>query len=78
GGSTIELVRSMIDFQNKTPHWATISVDFSDAFGTIKHSAIAEALKEFGTNGRLINWISSWLNHRKSSLTMGTETRTRY
>ena len=39
-------------------------LDFSKAFNTVPHQHLLKKLKYYGINGKLHNWLSSWLTQR--------------
>ncbi|EER13052.1 conserved hypothetical protein, partial [Perkinsus marinus ATCC 50983] len=77
GGCTEDLVREVMKFQLASKKWITVSLDFSDAFGSIAHDKIHEVLIQRGTNRRIVNWISNWMHLRRMEMKVGNIQRQR-
>jgi hypothetical protein len=48
-----------------------IYTDFSKAFDTVPHRRLLHKLRAYGINGKLLEWISSWLTGRQQRVKTG-------
>ena len=53
-----------------------IMLDFSEAFNTVPHSRLLHKLNYYGINGKLHNWLTTWLTKRTQQVVIDGKTST--
>ena len=59
--SIIEELQLALDSHNQVD---LLMLNFSKAFDTAPHQHLLKKLKHYGINGKLCNWLSTWLTQR--------------
>ena len=49
-------------------------LDFSKAFDTVPHSRLLHKLKHYGIDGKLHNWLTTWLTKRTQQVVIDGQT----
>jgi len=51
-------------------------LDFSKAFDTVLHSRLLHKLNHYGINGKLHNWLTTWLTKRTQQVVIDGQAST--
>ena len=69
----LSFYRTVYEAADNDDNYDVIYLDFSKAFDRVPHERLLRKIKSHGIDGRVLNWIRSWLSNREQRVVINGE-----
>ena len=71
----LSFYRKVYETVDSNDSYDILYLDFSKAFDKVPHVSVINKIKSHGIDGKVLNWIKSWLGDRHQRVTVERELR---